>query len=52
VHVAGADLHDEQAVQALQGQRAVDVEEIGGEHRRGLARRPVAKASLCVRRVS
>src|SRR5581483_3612879 len=28
VDVAGADLHDEQAVQPLQGQRAVDVEEI------------------------
>ena len=33
VHVAGADLHDEQAVQALEGHRAVDVEEVGGEHR-------------------
>ena len=31
VHVTGADLHDEQAVQALQG-RAVHVEEVGGEH--------------------
>ena len=36
VHVAGADLDDEQAVQALQRQRAVHVEEIGGEHGRGL----------------
>jgi len=29
VHVPGADFYDEQAVQALQGHRAVDVEEIG-----------------------
>ena len=36
VHVAAADLHDEQAVQALEGHRAVHVEEIGGEHRRCL----------------
>jgi hypothetical protein len=32
VHVAGADLHDEQAVKALQGHCAVHVE-VGGEHR-------------------
>ena len=37
VHAAGADLHDEQAVQALQGHRAVHVEEVGGEHRRCLS---------------
>ena len=36
VHVAGADLDHEEAVQALEGHRAVDVEEIGSEHRRGL----------------
>jgi len=36
VDVAGADLHHEQAVQALEGHRAVHVEEVGGEHRRGL----------------
>jgi hypothetical protein len=36
VHVAGADLHDEQAVQALEGDRAVHVEEVGGEHRGGV----------------
>ena len=36
VHVAGADLDDKQAVQTLQGQGAVHVEEVGGEHRRGL----------------
>ena len=36
VHVAAADLHDEQAVQALEGHRAVDMEEVGGEHRRCL----------------
>jgi hypothetical protein len=36
VHVAAAYLHDEQAVQALQGHRAVDVEEVGGKCRRCL----------------
>src|SRR5436309_1466928 len=36
VYVTGADLDHEQAVQALEGYRAVDVEEIGGEHCRGL----------------
>ena len=36
MNVAGADFDDEQAVQALQRQRAVDVEEIGGEHGRRL----------------
>ena len=34
VHVTAADLHDEQAVQPLQRHCAVQVEEIGGEHRR------------------
>ena len=34
--IPGADLDHEQAVQALQGHRAVHVEEVGGEHRRGL----------------
>jgi hypothetical protein len=34
--VVGADFHDEQAIQAAEGNRAVHVEEIGGEHRRGL----------------
>lgn len=33
VHVPGADLYDEQAVQPLQGHCAVDLEEVGGEHR-------------------
>ena len=33
VHVTAADLHDEQAVQPLEGDRAVHVEEVGGEHR-------------------
>ena len=37
VHVTRADLYDEQAVQALQGHRAVHVEEVGGEHRRCLS---------------
>ena len=36
VHVAAAYLHDEQAVQALEGDRAVHAEEAGGEHRRGV----------------
>ena len=33
VHGPGADLDDEQAVQALQGNGAVDVEEVGREYR-------------------
>jgi hypothetical protein len=33
VRITAAYLDDEQAVQALQGQRAVHVEEVGGEHR-------------------
>ena len=33
VHAARADLHDEQAVQAPQGHRAVHVEEVDREHR-------------------
>ena len=36
VHVTAACLHDEQAIPALQGHSAVDVEEVRGEHRRGL----------------
>ena len=36
VHVARADLNHEQAVQALEGYCAADVEEVGGEHRRCL----------------
>jgi len=36
VHVAAADLDDEQAVQAAESHCAVHVEEIGGEHRRCL----------------
>ena len=36
VHIAGADLHHEQAIQAPEGHRAVHVEEVGGQHRRGL----------------
>jgi hypothetical protein len=36
VHVAAADLHHEQAVQALEGHRAVHVKEVDGQHRRGL----------------
>jgi hypothetical protein len=36
MNVAGADFDDEQAVQALQRQRAVEAEEIGGEHGRRL----------------
>jgi len=42
VQVAAADFDDEQAVQALEGNCAVDVEEVGGEHRRclGMQKRP------------
>jgi hypothetical protein len=36
VHGAGADLDDEQAIQAPEGYRAVHREEVRGEHRRGL----------------
>jgi hypothetical protein len=36
VHVAGAGLHDERAVQALEGDRAVHVEEVDRKYRRGL----------------
>jgi hypothetical protein len=36
VHVAATDLDDELGAQALNGHRAVDVEEVGGEHRCGL----------------
>jgi len=36
VHVAGADLDHEEAVQALEGHRAVHVEEVGREYGRGL----------------
>ena len=36
VHVAGADLDHEEAVQAPQGHGAVYVEEVGCEHGRGL----------------
>ena len=36
MHVTATDLHDEQAIQALEGHRAVHVEEVGGEHRRCL----------------
>jgi hypothetical protein len=36
VHVAGADLNHEEAVQAVEGHRAVHVEEVGGQHCRGL----------------
>ena len=32
VHAAADDLQDEEDVQALEGERAVDVEEIAGEH--------------------
>ena len=36
VHGPGGNFHHEQAVQALEGHRAVHMEEIGGEHCRGL----------------
>jgi hypothetical protein len=35
VHVAGADLDDEQAIQAPERHGAVHVEEVHGKHRRG-----------------
>jgi len=35
MHMPGAALDHEQAVQALQGHRAVHVEEVGRKHRRG-----------------
>jgi hypothetical protein len=36
VHVAAADFDDEEHVQALQGERAVDMEEVAGQHGRRL----------------
>ena len=36
MHIPGADLDHEQAIQALQGHRAVHMEEVGREHGRGL----------------
>jgi len=52
MNVAGADFDDEQAVQALQRQRAVHVEEIGGEHGRGLSVQelPPCRVGLPLRR--
>jgi len=51
VHVSGADLHDEEAVQAL-GYRAVDVEEVPGQHRRylGVQELPPCGVGLPLRR--
>jgi hypothetical protein len=37
MHVTGADIHDQQAVQPLHGHCAVDVKEVRSEHRRGLS---------------
>ena len=52
VHVPALDLDDEQAVQALQRQRAVDMEEIGGEHARRLSAQelPPGRVGLPFRR--
>ncbi len=36
VHIAAADLHHEQAVQAAEGHRAAHVKEVDGQHRRRL----------------
>jgi hypothetical protein len=36
MHIPGVDLDHEEAVQALQGHRAVHVEEVGREHGRSL----------------
>ena len=49
VHVPGADLHDEQAVQPLEGDRAVHVEEVGGEHRGCLGVQELAPCGVGVR---
>jgi hypothetical protein len=48
VHVAGADLDDEEAVQALQGHCAVHVEEVRRERRRGLCAQEVAPGLIGV----
>jgi hypothetical protein len=52
VHGPGADLHHEQAVQALESHRAVHVEEVGGEHRRGLGvqKLPARRVGVPLRR--
>src|SRR5258708_6648069 len=49
---AGADFDDEQAVQALQRQRAVDMEETGGEHGRrlGVQELPPGRVGVTLRR--
>ncbi len=46
VHVAGADVHHEQAVQALEGDRAVDVEEVGEVWPDSARLRPLVAPSL------
>jgi hypothetical protein len=52
VHVTAADLHDEQAVQALESHRAVHVEEVGGQHGRCLSAQelPPGRVGLPFRR--
>src|SRR5258706_5583084 len=51
-NVAGADFDDEQAVQALQRRRALEMEEIGGGHGRRLGVRelPPGRAGVTFRR--
>jgi hypothetical protein len=50
VHVAGADLHDEQAVQALEGHRAVHMKEVGGKRCRGMRVQDLSPGRLGVPR--
>ena len=51
MHITAAYLHDEQAVQALQGQRAIHVEKVRGEHRGclGVQERPPCCVGLPLR---
>ena len=52
VHMAAADFHHEQAIQAAERHCAVHVKEVGGKHRRGLGvpSRPAARAMITERR--
>jgi hypothetical protein len=52
VHGAGADLDHEEAVQAVEGHRAVHVEEVGGKHCRSLGRQelPPRRVGVPLRR--
>jgi hypothetical protein len=48
--IAAADLHNEEAVQALERHREVDVEEIDGKHRRGLRVQELPPVRNCIPR--